>query len=166
MENPPQNPGSTPQGRQRRYRQPDSWKSIFGIAIFALVLTAIFDRPPSVQGAQEGSSFGGTFSDVAIMSAVKRQSDSTAFRGGEATAVMGGADIDLRNAVMEGKEARLQVSSVMGGVKIRIPETWTVVSKVDTVMAGYENRTRQPSVDNHRLILEGTVLMGGLKVTN
>src|SRR4051812_19006833 len=108
MENPPQNPETT---RRRRERQPDSWKSIFGIAIFALAITAIFDRPSAVQGAGEGSSFAGTFSDVAIMSAVRRQSDSTAFRGGEATAVMGGADIDLRNAVMEGKEARLQVSS-------------------------------------------------------
>jgi predicted membrane protein len=79
---------------------------------------------------------------------------------------MGGIDIDLHDAVMEGSEAVLDVSSVMGGVKVRVPDSWTVVSKVETIMGGVTNHTRQPSRADRRLILKGTVVMGGLKVTN
>ena len=86
-------------------------------------------------GAREESvSSSLNFDDVAFLSAVKRGNESGTFRGGEAIAVMGGIDIDLHNAVMEGNEVVLDVSSVMGGVKVRVPNSWTVVSKVDTVM--------------------------------
>jgi predicted membrane protein len=88
------------------------------------------------------------------------------FRGGEATAVMGGIDIDLRNAIMDREEAVLDVSSVMGGVKIRVPEGWTVVSRVSSIMGGFKDDTRHPANDDHRLVLKGTVIMGGLKISN
>ena len=100
------------------------------------------------------------------MSKVERNGESGVFRGGEATAVMGGAEIDLSRAEMEGKQATLKVSAVMGGVKVRIPESWTIVSNVDTVMSEFKNYTRTPTETTHRLILEGSVVMGGLKVTN
>jgi predicted membrane protein len=150
---------------KRINRQPDSWKTILAIAIFALVITAIFDQPRAVEGAQEGSS-SSTFRQIAFMSSTNRRSDSPTFRGGESTAVMGGADIDLRDAVMEGKQATLELSTVMGGTKIRVPESWTVVSKVDTVLGEVKNRARNPEVESHRLVLKGTVVMGELKITN
>jgi predicted membrane protein len=55
---------------------------------------------------------------------------------------MGGIDIDLRDATMERREAVLDVSSVMGGVKIRVPQDWTVVSRVNTIMGGYKDETQ------------------------
>lgn len=158
MENIPQRP------LRRFNRQPDSWKSIFVIAIFAVVITAIFDRPSPLKGAREDS-WPDTFEDVAVMKKVKRSGSAT-FRGGEATTVMGGADIDLRDAVMVGNQATLEVSTVMGGTRVRVPESWTVVLNVETVFSEVENRTHRPSHDNHRLILKGSVVMGDLKVTN
>jgi hypothetical protein len=100
------------------------------------------------------------------MGGVKRTNLSKDFRGGEATAVMGGIDIDLRNAVMDRDEAVLDVSSVMGGVKVRVPNDWTVVSRVSSIMGGFDDNTRHPVNPDHRLVLKGTVVMGGLKVTN
>jgi predicted membrane protein len=108
----------------------------------------------------------GDFKEVAVMGGVQRKNLSNDFRGGEATAVMGGVDIDLRDATMERSEAVLDVSSVMGGVKIRVPEAWTVVSHVSTIMGGFKDDTRRPASEEHRLILKGTVLMGGLRVSN
>ena len=107
-----------------------------------------------------------TFNDVAIMGGVRRTNLSNDFKGGEATAVMGGVNIDLRKASMEREEAVMDVSSVMGGVKIQVPENWTVVSKVSTIMGGFKDNTRHPANEDHRLVLRGTVLMGGLEVTN
>jgi Cell wall-active antibiotics response 4TMS YvqF len=112
------------------------------------------------------SSGSDTFDDVAIMGGVKRSNVSSDFKGGEATAIMGGVEIDLRKAAMERDEAVLDVSSVMGGVKVRVPENWTVISKVDTFMGGFKDHTRHPGNEEHRLILKGTVVMGGLEISN
>ena len=60
----------------------------------------------------------------------------------------------------------VNLSSVMGGVKVRVPEDWTVVSRVNSVLGGFKDETRPPKSSGHRLILKGTVVMGGLKVTN
>ena len=66
----------------------------------------------------------------------------------------------------ERKEAVLDVSSIMGGVTIRVPKSWNVVSRVSSIMGGVKDDTRHPPEEGHRLILEGTVVMGGLKASN
>jgi len=153
-----------PNGRPYRSQ---SWKPLAAIAGVVVLAGLVLDTPSRVLEAREESvSRDLNFDDVAIMSAVKRGSESGTFRGGEATAVMGGIDIDLRQATMEGSEAVLDVSSVMGGVKVRVPASWTVVSKVNTIMGGFANNSRRPPQADRRLILKGSVVMGGLNVTN
>ena len=78
---------------------------------------------------------------------------------------MGGVQLDFRDATMEGNEARIDVTAVMGGVDIRIPRSWTVVNHVTPVMGGVQDHTRSTD-GNKRLVIEGTVLMGGLKIKN
>ena len=160
--------GNVTDQRPARHSAPssDSWKAVFAVVVVAILAAIVLDKSPVVARAQERSTPDSMFDDVAIMGAVKRSVASENFKRGEATAVMGGVDIDLRGARMEGPEAVLDVSSVMGGVKIRVPEDWLVVSRVETVLGGFEDRTRHPRDDKHRLILEGTVFMGGLKVQN
>jgi hypothetical protein len=54
-----------------------------------------------------------------------------------------------------------------GGIEIRVPEDWTVVSKVVPVMAGVEDKTRPPQgATAHRLVLRGLALMGGVEIKN
>jgi hypothetical protein len=33
-------------------------------------------------------------------------------------------------------------------------------------MGGFKDDTRHPANDDHRLVLKGTVIMGGLKISN
>lgn len=148
------------QGTSRTFRP------VLIVGAVLIVLGLLGSLPHRADGEGTTSNGSSTFSDVAFMSGVKRTNLSEAFKGGEATAVMGGVDIDLRDATMESEEAVLDVSSVMGGVKIRVPEDWTVVSQVNTVMGGFKDNTRHPRNDSHRLLLKGTVVMGGLQVTN
>lgn len=94
--------------------------------------------------------------------------DSQSFRGGEASSVMGGIRMDLRDAAIEGDEAVIEINAVMGGVELRVPENWVVVySDVDSFLGGVEDRTRSvPSENSQRLVLRGTVFMGGLEIRN
>jgi predicted membrane protein len=103
--------------------------------------------------------------NTAFLSGVERTYRSSTFRSDEATAFMGGIDLDFRDAIIEGDEAKLDITAVMGGVNIRVPRTWTVVNRVVPILGGVKDRTNSINA-NKRLVIEGTVLMGGLDIKN
>jgi hypothetical protein len=115
-----------------------------------------------VAGADDHS----VVSAIAILSGVNRGSNSRTFRGGDLTAVMGGCEIDLRQAAIQG-DATIEVFALWGGIEIRVPEDWTVVFHVMPVLGGVEDKTR-PSlgVSQHRLSIRGLVVMGAVEVKN
>jgi hypothetical protein len=107
-----------------------------------------------------------TITAVAILGAVNRGSNSRTFRGGEITAIMGGCEIDLRQASIDG-EAVFDVFAMWGGIDLRVPEDWTVISRVTPLLGGVEDRTRPPQgATTHRLVLRGFAIMGGIEVKN
>jgi predicted membrane protein len=108
-----------------------------------------------------------TVSAFAVLSGVSRANNAKNFRGGELTAVMGGCEIDLRPAAMTDGEAVIDVFAMMGGIELRVPETWSVVSKVVPLLGGFEDNTKPPVGDpRHRLIVRGFAIMGGVEVRN
>ena len=115
---------------------------------------------------RSGASTNDTVNAVAILSGVNRGSNSTSFKGGELTAFMGGCEIDLRHAEING-EAAIDVFAMWGGIEIRVPENWTVIGKVTPLMGGFEDHTRAPQAASaHRLIVRGMVIMGGVEIKN
>ena len=107
-----------------------------------------------------------TLSGMAILGAFIRGSNSQAFRGADLTAIMGGCEIDLRNAAIHG-EATIDVFALWGDIEIRVPEDWTIESRVMPVLGGVEDKTRAPKgASAHRLILRGFAIMGGVEVKN
>ncbi len=105
-------------------------------------------------------------SALAILSGVNRASYSRAFRGGDLTAILGGCEIDLRHAAIDG-EAALDVFVLCGGIEIRVPDDWTVILNVTPLMGGVEDKTRpSPGADANVLRMRGLVIMGAVEVKN
>ena len=105
-----------------------------------------------------------TISGMAVLGSVVRGNNSPTFRGGELTAVMGGCEIDLRNAAIQG-EAVIEVFALWGGIEIRVPEDWTVVSRITPVLGGVEDKTRAPRTATRQvLVLRGFVIMAGVEI--
>jgi hypothetical protein len=104
----------------------------------------------------------------AIMGGVNRSSAAQQFRGGSATAVMGGCELDLRQAaIAEGKEAVIDTFALWGGVEILVPESWTVELKGIPIMGAFEDNTRHPvGGPVQRLVVKGVAIMGGVEVKN
>src|SRR4030095_11667843 len=126
-----------------------AWKPLLVLGAVVLVIAVLSNHSPSLAEEEERpSGSDSSFNDLAVMGGVKRTNLSRDFRGGAATAVMGGVELDLRDAVMERKEAVLDVSSVMGGVKVRVPASWTVVSRVNSIMGGFKDNTQRPASDD------------------
>jgi predicted membrane protein len=147
-----------------RDRRGVSWGPLVPIVVIATIFLAVNDYRSDVSERRVRAGEA-TFSDSAFLGGIQRRYDSAVFREGEASAFMGGIDLDFRDAIIEGDEARLEVSAVMGGVKIRVPRTWNVDSRVVTTLGGMENRTRSGG-GNKRLVVSGSVLMGGLEIVN
>jgi predicted membrane protein len=101
------------------------------------------------------------------MGGVVRKSNAPAFRGADLTAVMGGCEIDLRQAsIAPGTEAVIDVFAFWGGIDIKVPEDWTVVSRVVPIMGGIEDKTHAPQTPDKRLVIRGMLVMGGCSVKN
>lgn len=103
----------------------------------------------------------------AFLGGSRRNVHTKDFRGGELTAVMGGCDIDLRNAAIATSPAVLNVFAFWGGIEIKVPQSWSVSFEGTPILGGYDDKTfRQGSEATERLIIRGTIVMGGVEVRN
>jgi len=107
-----------------------------------------------------------TVNAVAVLGGLNRRNNSRTFRGGDLTAVMGGCQIDLTNAALDG-EAVIDVFAMWGGIEIRVPEDWTISGRVTPILGGYEDKTHPPrEAATQRLVVRGIVIMGGVEIKN
>jgi hypothetical protein len=104
---------------------------------------------------------------VGIMAGIKRQSTALDFVGGSATAIMGGVEIDLREAkIPEGKVAVLDTFAFWGAVELWIPPDWKVDGQVFPLMGGFEDKTRRSTGTGPTLLIKGAAVMGAVEVKN
>jgi hypothetical protein len=94
--------------------------------------------------------------------------ESQAWKGGELGVTAGGVELDLRNARLDPEGAVLDVRIVMGGVEIRVPDTWQIQCEVTPLFGGADDETRPPqgSTNAPRLRIVGTATLGGINVRN
>jgi predicted membrane protein len=136
----------------------------------ALVMQAMRKRTREAAGGDSDD----TLNIFAVMGGVKRSSLSTRFRGGEVTAVMGGYQIDLRQATIPpGEEAVLDIFTAMGGGEIFVPTSWTVATPIVPIMGGIDDKriaALPGALDGiggkpaPRLVLRGLLMMGGIEI--
>jgi len=113
-----------------------------------------------------GTDAHSTISALSVLGGVHRGNNSRTFRGGDLTAIMGGCEIDLRQAAIDG-DAVIDVFAMWGGIEIKVPEDWTISSRVVPILAGFEDKTRpQRGATAHRLLIRGFAIMGGVEVKN
>lgn len=103
----------------------------------------------------------------AIMAGVKRQSTSSAFRGGDTNAIMGGVELDLRKAqIAPGDDVVIDAFAMWGGVEIQVPENWRIVGNVLPVMGAFEDNTHPGAEPGPTVTIRGTAIMGAIEVKN
>jgi predicted membrane protein len=94
------------------------------------------------------------------------KSSSEDFKGGKATAIFGGIELDLRKAVIKEK-ADLEVFAAFGGIEIRVPEGWKVEVSGTPILGGWEDKTDVPKDKNAPVLsIQGTCLCGGVSIKN
>ena len=89
------------------------------------------------------------------------------FQSGSINVVMGSGTLDMRDARIVDRPATLEVSVVIGEVKIRVPADWNV-RIVNSIQVGEAKdiRAGQNNDDNPDLIVKGSLKLGGLQITD
>ena len=112
-------------------------------------------------------------SATAILGGITDRNVSNDFRGGRLTAFLGGVSVDLRQAAIVEKPARIHVNAILGGVELSLPQHWNVKKDVRPILGGVDDR--RPPICRHEdddcpldntpdLVITGSVLLGGLLI--
>jgi hypothetical protein len=136
-------------------------------------LTALDAPTPSATGtnAREAAA-AGIETDryvraAALLGGVTRRSASRDFRGGDVTAVLGGCELDLREARIASGEAVLDVFALWGGIDVKVPPDWAVVLRGMPILGAIEDETKAVGVPKRAtLVIKGVAIMGGVGVKN
>ena len=106
---------------------------------------------------------------VGVTGGAKHKITTQSFRGGYLRAVMGGVELDLRDAAIEAPPATIEATIVMGGAEIKVPVDWEVKAETRVIAGGIEDRRRRgesPENTSPDLVVAGKVVMGGLVISS
>ncbi|MEA1903232.1 MAG: DUF5668 domain-containing protein [Actinomycetota bacterium] len=133
------------------------WPAII-VAVGLMVIFGRGSRSNPTEAGDEVNSFN-------MFSGSELASHSKEFRGGSVTAVFGGAEVDLTDAV-PAPDAELDVFTAFGAVEVTVPTGWQVTLSGFPLFGGFENATAKDTVpaDAPRLIINATALFGGVEV--
>ena len=104
---------------------------------------------------------------VAIMGGSRRQGRWAPARVTNTIAIMGGVELDFREALLPPGITEVKVYTVMGGVEIIVPPELAVESRGIGVLGGFDHAGNDPPHPEHSapvLRISGVALMGGVDI--
>lgn len=122
----------------------------------------------NAKGFQETTSDSDHLDFSVVFGNVKKNIISKDFKGGEMNIVMGGGELNLSQADINGT-VRIEVNAVLGGARLVVPSNWTIKSDLGSVTMGTVEDKRQmnsgtASDPNKILQIEGDICMGGIEI--
>lgn len=102
-----------------------------------------------------------------IFGSISKKITNKSFKGGTVSVIFGGAEIDLRSAQLAEEGATLDISSIFGGVDLRIPESWVVQTRSSAILGGVDAKYSNTE-DNtgKRLVINAAAIFGGVDISN
>jgi Domain of unknown function (DUF1707)/Cell wall-active antibiotics response 4TMS YvqF len=104
---------------------------------------------------------------IAIFGGASRKGAWRAPATSTVVTVFGGADIDLRDAILPGREITIKAFSVFGGMSITVPPDMRVIDSGVAIFGGRDvsgNSAESERPDSPVLRLSGACVFGGISV--
>jgi predicted membrane protein len=148
------------------FRFRDIWHIFWPGLLIAVGLSLILRRNRDKEfWSGEKKSSSNFLDDFIMLGGRESTIDSQEFRGGKITSIMGGAELDLRNAQLSKEQNVLDLFVLFGGIELVVPPDWTVHVEVVSIFGGFSDKRVLPLkvVPNPEQVItvKGTVLFGG-----
>lgn len=121
---------------------------------------------PEEKKSPEGGLAGDRLAVSAVFTGMKRRVESPSFKGGKAEVVLGSLDLDLTGAGLEGGEATVYPSAVLGDIVIRVPGSWDVILEGTPVLGEIEDKRKAAAAPGPKstLRVKGSAVLGSVKI--
>lgn len=141
----------------------DFWKFAWPAILIAFGVRLIFSRDGF---DKSNTSDLNTVSGMAFLGGANLKNNSQDFQGGEITAWMGGAVLNLKDADIK-TSATVKATAIMGGVEIHVPTNWKININGLPIMGGWDDKTKQITTDDSKTLnINATAVMGGIDIKN
>ena len=139
------------------------WKLLLPAIIFIIgikmLLGAFFDKKSDALPALPND---GPVIASAIFGGRDLNYGGQIFEGGNITAIFGGVDCNLKNAIIE-KDCCIHATAIFGGIDILVPANVNVVVSSVSIFGGFSNETStQPDVPT--IYIKGFSMFGGVDI--
>lgn len=140
---------------------------VFGFSLMTRGRVKFSGRWHGAPGATAWTDSGARTSALAILSGATRRMSSPDFQGGDATSIMGGCEIDLRQCNIITSPAEFDAFALMGGIELYVPGDWTIRNEGIAILGAIEDSRKETAGNPAKvLILRGAAIMGGIEIKN
>ena len=143
------------------------WKLLLPIILVVVGLSIIFKNALNNKINKEINKLNKNKKDntcYATFSGQKISLDKKEYNGSNLSAVFGGIEYDLREAIIK-DDVVINCSCVFGGIDILVPKNVKVVISSTSIFGGAENKTKNVDKEKKPIIyINATCIFGGLEV--
>ena len=144
----------------------DAWSYLWPVVLITAGVTVLLHaRRPALPARDHGDA--DTVVASGILGGPKIASASPHFRGASLTAILGGVTLDLRRATPAAEGARINATSVLGGIDIIVPHGWRITTSGAPLLGGVEDKTADdepPAPDAPSLHVDAVTVLGGIEI--
>lgn len=133
------------------------------VLIFAGLQILFSNRKNPAIAIPKTDNFSNYPSFTAIFGGYERRFAGDRFEGANCTAVFGGAELDLRDAVIE-KDIVINATAILGGIDIFLPDNVNVKIEGVPVFGAIEDRIRNDQQDRPTVYIKATIIFAGLEI--
>ncbi len=103
-----------------------------------------------------------------IFSGMKRTITSPKFRGGHATVIFGGMELDFTPAGLDDGQATIELTALFGSIEVFVPKEWRVIVDATPILGGVDDKHRSvpDSEIKATLHIKATAIFGGIEIKN
>lgn len=136
------------------------WLIFFPIIIIEVGLSFIFKPKKKEIILTDNSKFNAFFSGI------EEKVISKEYTNSQISAIFGGCEVDYRDINIKDEIGYISIKAIFGGVTIFVPKDVNIEVQGTPIAGGVENKTNSNSDAKKTLIIDYTVIFGGIEIKN